>query len=177
MNVTIPELADWLKGFDDIAVFGHRAPDGDACGSCAAVTLALRALGKRASHGCVRVQRIANEDGYNHEWLWNNLRGKKNVKIIIWDDDGRKLIRTDDDTPMYYNPDGGEKYHTTARCSSVRSTYLPLTEITYGDLTRYPFTALTPCGTCGAPERPETVDAWNETIDKAYEELGLTPAY
>ena len=48
MNVTIPELADWLKGFDDIAVFGHRAPDGDACGSCAAVTLALRALGKRA---------------------------------------------------------------------------------------------------------------------------------
>ena len=135
------------------------------------------ALGKRASHGCVRVQRIANEDGYNHEWLWNNLRGKKNVKIIIWDDDGRKLIRTDDATPMYYNPDGGEKYHTTARCSSVRSTYLPLTEITYGDLTRYPFTTLTPCGTCGAPERPETVDAWNETIDKAYEELGLTPAY
>lgn len=135
------------------------------------------ALGKRASHGCVRVQRIANEDGYNHEWLWNNLRGKKNVKIIIWDDDGRKLIRTDDATPMYYNPDGGEKYHTTARCSSVRSTYLPLTEITYGDLTRYPFTALTPCGTCGAPERPETVDAWNDTIDKAYEELGLTPAY
>ena len=48
MNVTIPELAIWLKGFDDIAVFGHRAPDGDACGSCVAVTLALRALGKRA---------------------------------------------------------------------------------------------------------------------------------
>ena len=48
MDVTIRELADWLKGFDDIAVFGHRAPDGDACGSCVAVVLALRALGKRA---------------------------------------------------------------------------------------------------------------------------------
>lgn len=48
MDVTIRELADWLKGIDDIAVFGHRAPDGDACGSCVAVTLALRALGKRA---------------------------------------------------------------------------------------------------------------------------------
>ena len=48
MNVTIRELADWLRGFDDIAVFGHRAPDGDACGSCVAVALALRALGKRA---------------------------------------------------------------------------------------------------------------------------------
>ena len=48
MDVTIRELAGWLKGMDDIAVFGHRAPDGDACGSCVAVTLALRALGKRA---------------------------------------------------------------------------------------------------------------------------------
>ena len=48
MNVTIRELASWLQGYDDIAVFGHRAPDGDACGSCVAVTLALRALGKRA---------------------------------------------------------------------------------------------------------------------------------
>ena len=48
MDVTIRELAGWLKGMDDIAVFGHRAPDGDACGSCVAVTLAFRALGKRA---------------------------------------------------------------------------------------------------------------------------------
>ena len=31
MDVTIRELAGWLKGMDDIAVFGHRAPDGDAC--------------------------------------------------------------------------------------------------------------------------------------------------
>ena len=55
----------------------------------------------------------------------------------------------------------------------MRSKYLPLTKITYGDLKRYPFTELTPCGTCGAPQRPEVVTAWNETIDRAYEELGL----
>ena len=97
------------------------------------------ALGRRASHGCVRVQRKANADGYNHSWLWNNLRGEKNVKIIIWDDDGRKLTETDASTPMYYNPTGGKKYHTTARCSSVKSAYLPLTGITYGDLSRYPY--------------------------------------
>ena len=73
------------------------------------------ALGRRASHGCVRVQRKANADGYSHTWLWNNLRGQKNVKIIIWDDDGRKLTETDAATPMYYNKDGGKKYHTNAR--------------------------------------------------------------
>ena len=133
------------------------------------------ALGRRASHGCVRVQRKANADGYSHSWLWNNLRGEKNIKIIIWDDDGRKLTETDASTPMYYNPTGGKKYHTTARCSSVKSAYLPLTGITYGDLSRYPYTELTPCATCGAPERPEVVSAWNEVIDKAYDELGLTP--
>ena len=133
------------------------------------------ALGSRASHGCIRVQRVANEDGYNHQWIWDNLRSRKNIKIIVWDDDGRKLPETAADASVYYNPTGGVKYHTDARCSSVRSTYLPLTEIAYGDLSSYPYTELTPCGTCGAPARPETVKAWNDAIDQAYVELGLTP--
>ena len=121
------------------------------------------------------MHRVANEDGYNHQWIWDNLRSKKNVKLIVWDDDGRKLERLDDSESVYYNPDGGKKYHADARCSSVRSTYLPLTAVSYGELTRYPYTQLTPCGTCGAPERPETVDAWNDAIDRAYEELGIEP--
>lgn len=133
------------------------------------------ALGSRASHGCIRVQRQQNEDGYNHQWIWNNLKYEKNIKIIVWDDDGRRLEELSSDESVYYNPNGGEKYHADQRCSSVRSTYLPLTEITYGDLTRYPYTELTPCGSCGAPQRPETVSAWNSAIDQAYAELGLTP--
>lgn len=132
-----------------------------------------QALGTRASHGCIRVQRKANEDGYNHLWFWNNLRGKGNVKLIVWDDDGRKRPVTDASAPVYYNPNGGEKYHTDARCRSVRETYLPLTGITYGDLSRYPFTELRPCGVCGAPERPETVAAWNAVVDQAHAELGM----
>ena len=86
-----------------------------------------------------------------------------------------RLPEVADATPMYYTPDGGENYHTDQNCSAVRSTYLPLTEITYGDLKRYPFTELTPCGSCGAPSRPEVISAWNSVIDQAYEELGLTP--
>ena len=133
------------------------------------------ALGSRASHGCIRVQRSENEDGYSHDWLWNNLRGKKNIKIIVWDDDGRKLKETADDTPMYYNPDGGEKYHADQYCPSVRSAYLPLKGITYGSLRAYPYTALRACGSCGAPDRPETVETVNAVIDQAYAELGLMP--
>lgn len=133
------------------------------------------ALGQRASHGCIRVQRAKNEDGYNHGWIWNNLRGVKNIKIIVWDDDGRKLPETQDDAAMYYNPNGGEKYHTDQNCSSVRSRYLPLTQMTYGALRSYPQTELTPCGACGAPERPEIVESWNALIDQAYAELGMEP--
>jgi len=132
------------------------------------------ALGTRASHGCIRVQREKNEDGYNHQWIWNNLRDMKNIKIIIWDDDGRRLKETADDTPMYYNPDGGERYHTDANCKSVKSRYLPLKALAYGGLARYPMTELVPCSVCEAPERPEVVKSWNSAIDQAYAELGLT---
>ena len=154
----------------------HLVPCTIAADGTQSYSLCESALGTRASHGCIRVQRVANEDGYNHQWIWDNLRGKKNIKIIVWDDDGRRLSRPDDSESVYYNPDGGKKYHANARCSTVRSAYLPMTAITYGELSRYPYTQLTPCGSCGAPERPETVDAWNDAIDRAYEELGLDAA-
>lgn len=149
---------------ENVGVYADGSGDFSICES---------ALGSRASHGCIRVQRKENEDGYNHQWIWNNLRYEKNVKLIVWDDDGRKLPETDDATPMYYNPDGGEKYHTDAYCDSVRSRYLPLTEIAYGTLARYPYTQLEPCSACKAPERPEVVRTWNAVIDQAYEELGM----
>ncbi len=129
------------------------------------------ALGSRASHGCVRVQREEDANGYNHLWMWNNLKGQKNVKIIIWDDDGRKLPQVDPATVIYYNPVGGRRYHTKSNCQSVNSRYLPLSPLTYQDLGRYPFTELSPCGICGAPERPESVEAWNSAIDQARMEL------
>ena len=46
-RVTIEQLADWLRDKDDIVVLGHVNPDGDAAGSCLAVGMALRAMGKR----------------------------------------------------------------------------------------------------------------------------------
>ena len=47
-RVTIEQLADWLRKREDIALFGHVSPDGDATGSTLALWHALRAMGKRA---------------------------------------------------------------------------------------------------------------------------------
>lgn len=55
-------------------------------------------LGTKQSHGCIRIQRLKNEDGYNHAWLWNNLPLK--TRVIIWDD----LNRVDSPTTWYPNP-------------------------------------------------------------------------
>ena len=44
----IAALAEFLRGSDEITIFGHVSPDGDAAGSAIAIKLALEAMGKRA---------------------------------------------------------------------------------------------------------------------------------
>ena len=108
-------------------------------------------LGTKASHGCIRVQRLKNSQGINMKWLWENL--KKGVKIMIWDDDGREITPPEDSLILYYNPKGGRYYHADAYCPGVKSSYLPLTPFTYGELEDSPFKKLTPCGNCAPPRR------------------------
>lgn len=48
MSLQMNELAAFLKVHDNYAVLGHVNPDGDASGSCIALALALREMGKRA---------------------------------------------------------------------------------------------------------------------------------
>lgn len=43
------ELAAFLKAHDDFILLGHVSPDGDACGSCIALALALQSMGKRTA--------------------------------------------------------------------------------------------------------------------------------
>ena len=47
-KATIEQLAQWVRRHDDYVLIGHVHPDGDAVGTCMAVCLALRALGRRA---------------------------------------------------------------------------------------------------------------------------------
>ena len=119
-------------------------------------------LGQKASHGCIRVARLANKDGLNQTWLWNNL--KKNTKIIIWDDAGRKMPYPDDDTLLYYNPEGGQYYHADANCSSVKKKYLPTKEFKYSELDSGISAKLQPCPSCTPVKRKSIID--KENLDR-----------
>lgn len=57
-------------------------------------------LGTKQSHGCVRVQRKKNDDGYNQKWFWDKFKRGQPYKIIIWDDRGR----VDSPGTWYPNP-------------------------------------------------------------------------
>lgn len=115
-------------------------------------------LGKKASHGCIRVQKAPNENGQNIKWLWNNI--KTGTKVLIWDDTGRWVDYPDDDTPIYYNPAGGTKFHENQYCPSVKDRYLPLTAITYGELNTT-FQNLKPCSTCVQIMTKKEIDKMN----------------
>lgn len=116
-------------------------------------------LGSKASHGCVRVQRQPNDAGQNMKWLWDNI--EKGTRLFIWEDTGRMMYAPDvpdPSTPLYRNPDGGSNYHVDQNCPGVKEKYLPLTGgFTYGDLEKDEFKKLTPCKSCGAPDRLENL--------------------
>lgn len=58
-------------------------------------------------------------------------------------------------TKLYYNKDGGKKYHADQNCPSVAKRYLPLKgTFNYGDINKSPYNKLTPCDQCDAPPRP-----------------------
>ncbi len=120
----------------------------------------LKFLGRKASHGCIRVQKAANENGQNIKWLWDNI--KINTKVLIWDDTGRiRPYPVADDYEIYYNPSGGKYYHENQYCPGVKDRYLPLTAFTYGELETGDFAKLTPCPKCTTLLRKPQIDEMN----------------
>lgn len=117
-------------------------------------------LGTKASHGCVRVQRRKNPEGVNMAWLWNNL--ENNTKVLIWEDyKGRQIPIPSADTPLYYNPNGGQYYHSDANCQDVKADFLPLAGFSYGQLEEGDFASLTRCPACAPPMRESELNAIN----------------
>lgn len=118
-------------------------------------------LGKKASHGCIRVQRLNNDDGINMSWLWNNI--KVNTKVLVWDDfPGRYFEYPDDSLALYYNPNRGQYYHLDQNCRSIKDRYLPLKgELSYGELEDAAYQKLTPCKSCNPPIRKSEIDKIN----------------
>ena len=68
------------------------------------------------------------------------------------------------DREIYYNPDGGQYYHSTANCSSVKDRFLPLTGFTYGELDTGSFAKLTPCPYCSPVQRKAEIDEENRAM-------------
>ncbi|MCQ2454333.1 MAG: L,D-transpeptidase, partial [Clostridia bacterium] len=117
-------------------------------------------LGTRASHGCIRVQRLKNPDGINMTWIWNNI--KVGTKLVIWEDyQGRQMEIPAADTQLFYNPKGGTSYHSVANCNGVKNQYLPLTAFNYSELDTGSFAKLTPCNYCIPPMRRGEIESIN----------------
>lgn len=118
-------------------------------------------LGDRASHGCIRVQRNKTPEGVNMTWLWKNWR--MNTKLVIWEDwQGRQLPYPDDNTILYYNPDKGTQFHTSAQCQGVvEKHWSKFQSFTYGELDFGSYQKLQPCPYCAPPLRKPEIDKIN----------------
>ena len=122
-------------------------------------------LGKKKSHGCIRVQRHLTPDGINMAWIAKRVRkldliGK--VKIIIWEDwQGRQLPVPDDDTILYYNPNKGQYYHQYDHCNNGKG--ITFTPFTYSELEEDGFSKLTACPYCVPARRKALIEEINAT--------------
>lgn len=117
-------------------------------------------LGSKASHGCIRVQRRKTPEGINMEWLWDNR--VRNTKLLIWEDwQGRQIDIPDDDLTLYYNPNGGDYYHSSSFCyMAPKRTFEPFS---YSQLEDEGFSKLKRCNYCTPALRVAEIEAINET--------------
>ena len=60
-----------------------------------------------------------------------------------------------DETILYFNPTGGERYHLDQNCKTINSKYLPLSgQFTFSEINDPQYENLQPCFVCGAPSKP-----------------------
>lgn len=140
----------------------HEVPYLDNADGTKNYSYCEKELGKRASHGCIRVQRLRTPNGINMRWIWETLRKKMGVKIVIWEDlQGRQIQIPHPNFLVYYNSDGGVNYHSKAFCYGVKDKYLPLTSIFYSEL-ETEYKELSPCQYCTPVMRRDEIEKLNE---------------
>ena len=116
-------------------------------------------LGSRASHGCIRVQRKENADGYNMEWIWDH---RKDIgRLVVWEDwQGRQISYPAEDTVLYCNEKGGTYYHKAEKCPSAKATTV-FVPFTYAELDTGDYAKLDFCPNCAPALRKAEIDAIN----------------
>lgn len=90
-------------------------------------------------------------------------------------------VEITDDTRLYYNAEGGEKYHLDPGCRAVAPRYSPLQDsFSYAESGNPQYRHLQPCEVCGAPAlKPYTPtpaeeytrQAWPVTEEEGYQDL------
>ena len=117
-------------------------------------------LGTRGSHGCIRIQRNKTPEGTNMGWIWNQLKSGSKVKFVIWEDwQGRQVSYPDPSLQLYYNPKGGQYYHSSSFCYSASGvTFQPFS---YIQLEEEPFSKLKFCPYCVPALRQGEIDEIN----------------
>ncbi len=117
-------------------------------------------LGQRASHGCIRVQRKQNPDGYNMQWIWDN---RKDIgRLVVWEDwQGRQISYPAEETTLYYNEKGGSYYHAQETCYSAKDN-VTFTPFTYAELDSGDFAELEFCPYCAPALRKAEINAIND---------------
>ena len=111
------------------------------------------ALGKKASHGCIRVQRKRTPEGVNMTWLWTHYQPC--TKLIIWEDwEGRTPPAVPEDTAVYYTAKDPRHYHKATACYSLGEDAPAMRPLRFADLFAEPYDQLTPCVWCNPPEKP-----------------------
>ena len=123
-------------------------------------------LGQRASHGCIRVQRAQNAEGYTMEKLAGLIKKRQDkncVKLVIWEDyQGRQVQIPSDDAVLYYNPNGGAYYHASSgHTPGIKKSLWPLPSFTYGELDEAAFSKLKPCPYCHPLPRASELEEIN----------------
>ncbi len=115
-------------------------------------------LGSKASHGCIRVQRRKTPEGVNMSWIWNNRI--RNTKLLIWEDwQGRQIDIPEDDFQLYYNPNGGNYYHSSSFCyMAPERTFEPFN---YSQLEDEGFAKLKRCTYCAPALRKAEIEERN----------------
>ena len=102
---------------------------------------------------------LMDEDGvfYAHSRSdYHDTSGTPRVLVpidVLPDAPQREVVLRDEQKPQtyYYNAEGGRKYHVKARCGSIDSKYYgSIEEFDASQLDKPPYSALEPCGYCGA---------------------------
>ena len=98
----------------------------------------------------------------NNEWYVNPQSLKSNETLETENPDDI-ATPTPSPTPavsgatvLYYNPDGGTKYHLDPNCKSTHEKFLPFKgHFTYAEVNDAKYANLSPCNVCAAPLRQQ----------------------